>query len=176
LVGSLIVGAAGSEALFSTAGAAGSAGPEFEFAFEVRASLDPPLVVGPSAHGLRRIIPIIGGTVAGPKLSGSVLPGGADWQFVRPDGVLELEAKYTIQADDGALIMVNNWGLRHGPAEVMERLARGEPVDPASYYFRTAAKFEAPLGGAHEWLNKQIFLGVALREPNAAIIRFHAVV
>jgi hypothetical protein len=175
LVGSLAAGAAGG-AVAARAQAAETRVPRFEFAFEVRALIESALLVGPSAHGLRRIIPIAGGSVQGPKLKGRVLPGGADWQFVRPDGVLELEAKYTLQAEDGALIMVSNSGLRHGPPEIMARLAAGEPVDPSEYYFRTTARFEAPLGGPHEWLNKAIFLGVAEREPQAAIIRFYAVV
>ena len=175
LLGGLVTGAAGG-AVITGVRAAEPPGPRFEFAFQVKALIESPLVVGPSAHGLRRIIPISGGSVEGPRLRGRVLAGGADWQFVRPDGVLELEAKYTVQAEDGALIMVTNWGLRHGPPEVMQRLAGGQAVDPAEYYFRTTARFEAPLGGPHEWLNKAIFLGLAEREPQAAVIRFYAVI
>jgi Protein of unknown function (DUF3237) len=145
-----------------------------EFVFEVRAEVDPPLVIGPSSHGLRRVVPILGGSVRGPRLNGRVVPGGADWQYVRPDGVLSAEARYALEADDGTLVMVTNRGLRHGPADVIERLGRGEPVAPEAYYFRTAAEFEAPLG-PHDWLNKAIFVGIAAREARAAIIRFHRV-
>ncbi|HXC60149.1 MAG TPA: DUF3237 domain-containing protein [Steroidobacteraceae bacterium] len=145
-----------------------------EFVFEARVAVAPPLVVGESSHGLRRIVPILGGSVEGERLSGEVLPGGADWQYVRPDGVLSLEARYTIRAADGALIQVINRGLRHGPPEVMERIFRGEKVAAGEYYFRSVAEFEAPRG-PHEWLNKGIFIGMAERQRDAAIVRFHLV-
>ncbi len=143
-----------------------------EFVFEVIANVDKPLVVGQTSRGLRRVIPILGGTVAGPRLKGTILPGGADWQFVRPDGVLSLEARYTVKTEDGALISVINRGMRHGPPEIIDRITRGEPVAAGSYYFRTVAEFEAPLGPL-EWLNKGLFLGLAERRPDAAIVRFH---
>jgi hypothetical protein len=108
-------------------------------------------------------------------LQGEVLPGGADWQVVRPDGVLQLEARYTICAEDGTLIQVVNRGLRHGPAEVLERIFRGEVVSPDEYYFRSVAEFEAPAGGPHEWLNKRVFVGAAERRASEAIVAFHLV-
>jgi hypothetical protein len=145
-----------------------------EFVFEVSAHVDRPLVVGHTSHGLRRVVPILGGTVAGPRLNGTVLPGGADWQYVRADGVLALEARYTIRTADGTLIPVINRGMRHGPADVIERITRGEAVPPGSYYFRTVAEFEAPVGPL-DWLNKALFLGLAERRPDAAIVRFHLV-
>jgi hypothetical protein len=145
-----------------------------EHVFTVQVAVAPPLVIGESSRGMRRIIPILGGTCTGPRLQGEVLSGGADWQYVRPDGVLQLTARYTLRADDGALIQVVNRGLRHGPPEVMERMFRGEPVDPAAYYFRSVAEFEAPRG-PHEWLNKGIFVGLAERQRDAAIVRFHLV-
>ncbi|MBB6095800.1 hypothetical protein HNQ60_004691 [Povalibacter uvarum] len=158
-----------------TASAAESPASEVRsrFAFEARVSVSTPQVVGPSSHGLRRIVPITGGTFAGPRIEGTVVPGGADWQFVRPDGVLAIEAKYTLQAKDGALIMVTNRGMRHGPPDVIAKLARGESVDPQSYYFRTTAEFEAPLESEHAWLNRAIFIGVAERKADVAIIRFY---
>ena len=146
-----------------------------EFVFEARVRVDKPLVVGNGPHGLRRIVPITGGSVDGPRLTGRVLAGGADWQFVRPDGTLQIEAKYTLQTDDGVLIMVSNRGVRRGPKEVIDRLARGEPVNPALYYFRTSAEFEAPLGSKYAWLNDSVFVGVAERQANTAIIRFYEV-
>ena len=146
-----------------------------ELAFEARVTVQSPLVVGPSAHGLRRIVPITGGTFVGPGIRGRVVPGGADWQFVRPDGVLVVEARYTLQTSDSVLIMVTNRGLRRASQAVMERLGRGEPVDPSEYYFRTTAEFEAPLGSKYEWLNQSVFIGVAERRPDAAIIRFYRV-
>ena len=144
-----------------------------EFVFEVRAEVAAPRVIGPSSHGLRRVVPILGGTVKGPRFSGRVVPGGADWQYVRPDGVLSAEARYALEADDGTLVMVTNRGLRHGPAEVIERIARGEDVAATEYYFRTVAEIEAPLGSPHDWMNKALFIGIAERKAAAAIIRFH---
>jgi hypothetical protein len=146
-----------------------------EFAFQANVTVDKPLVVGPAQNGLRRIVPITGGTVTGPKLKGKVLPGGADWQFVRSDDTLSIEAKYTLQAEDGTLIMITNRGVRRGPKEVIEKLARGEAVDPSQYYFRTVAEFEAPTNSPHAWLNHSIFVGVAERQQSAAIIKFFEV-
>ena len=157
----------------STAATAEPGDVRSRFAFAASVNVDAPLVIGPSAHGLRRIVPIRGGEVTGPLLQGKVLPGGADWQFVRPDGVLQIEAKYTLQATDGALIMVTNRGLRHGPPDVIEKLARGEAVDPSLYYFRTSAELEAPLDSKHAWLNRALFIGIAQRTAAAAIIKFH---
>jgi len=170
----------GGSVLLTAMGTASAATPstptaQTRFAFEARVTVDTPLVVGESSRGLRRIVPITGGIVEGPRLNGRVLAGGADWQFVRPDGVLEVEAKYTLEASDGALIMVTNKGMRHGPKDVIDRLSRGEDVDPSQYYFRTAAQFEAPNDSKHAWLNRAVFVGIAERKARAAIIRFHEV-
>lgn len=146
-----------------------------DYVFEARVSVDKPLVVGDGPHGLRRVVPITGGSVEGPKLKGSVLPGGADWQFVRPDGTLQVEAKYTLKTEDGVLIMITNRGVRRGPKEVIDKLARGEAVDPSQYYFRTSAEFEAPTGSQYAWLNNSVFVGVAERQASAAVIRFFEV-
>ena len=146
---------------------------EMEFALEARVAVQTPLVVGQSSHGLRRVVPITGGTFEGPNIRGRVIAGGADWQFVRPDGVLAVEARYTLQTSDSVLIMVTNRGLRRAPQAVMERLGRGEPVQPSEYYFRTTAEFEAPIGSKYEWLNQSVFVGIAERRPDAAIIRFY---
>jgi hypothetical protein len=113
--------------------------------------------------------------VSGPRFTGRVVPGGADWQVVRPDGVLQIEAKYTLESNDGVLVMVTNRGMRHGPAAVIEKLTRGEVVDPSQYYFRTAAEFEAPTQSKYAWLNRALFIGVAERTPTAAIVRFYEV-
>jgi len=155
--------------------AAEPAAVQTEFAFEARVTVDPPLVVGQTSQGLRRVVPITGGTVNGPKFKGKVVPGGADWQYVRSDGVLEVLAKYTLQSDDGVLISVDNRGMRHASAAVMERLTKGENVPGNEYYFRTSATFEAPLGSKYEWLNRAVFIGVAERHPDAAVIRFYRV-
>jgi hypothetical protein len=145
------------------------------FAFEARVKVDKPIVVGESSHGMRRIVPILGGPVKGPLLNGQVIAGGADWQVVRLDGAWDIEARYTVQTDDGVLIMVNNRGVRYGRPEVMERLAKGEKVDPALIYCRTVATFEAPRGSKYEWMNHTLFIGSVERQPDAAIVRFYKV-
>src|SRR5438128_11143104 len=98
--------------------------------------------IGSVPHGARVIAPITGGTFEGPRLRGGVLPGGGDWTLLRSDGVLELDLRITLETDDGALIGVTSFGLRHGPPEVIAALARGESVDPSTYYFRTTPRFE----------------------------------
>jgi hypothetical protein len=108
-------------------------------------------------------------------LSGRVIPGGADWQFVRPDGVLDISAKYTLETSDGVLILVDNRGIRHAPPAVLERMSKGEMVPASEYYFRTSAQFEAPLGSKYEWMNRAVFVGVGERLPDAAVIRFYRV-
>lgn len=143
-----------------------------EFVFEARVQVAAPLIIGQSSHGLRRVIPILGGSVEGPRLRAVVLAGGADWQYVRPDGVLSLEARYTLQTADGSLISVTNRGMRHGPAEIIAKIARGETVPADAYYFRTVAEFEAPIGPL-DWLNKGLFLGIAERHADLAVVRFH---
>jgi hypothetical protein len=148
--------------------------PRLERLCRATVEIGAPLVVGDFPPGRRRIIPITGGRVEGPRLQGVVLPGGADWQIVRADGGAVLEARYTIRAVDGALIYVRNVGVRNGPPEALARLARGEPVDPADYYFRTTPRFEtgAP---AYAWLNDLVAVGSAVRRPDAVILDFYAV-
>jgi len=143
-----------------------------EFAFEATVTVAAPLEVGETPLGRRRVIHITGGRFAGPRLTGIVVPGGADWQIIRSDGVTELTAMYELKADDGTLIHVTNRGLRHGPTEVMQRLMRGEPVDPTSYYFRTVPVFEAP-SGPHDWLNRSIFVATGARSANDVKVRVY---
>jgi hypothetical protein len=129
-------------------------------------SLAPPQELGDAPAGRRRIINITGGSFRGARLSGRVLPGGADWQVIRVDGVAELDARYTVETDDGALVYVTNRGVRHGPAEVIRRLAAGEPVDPALYYMRTTPWFET--GDArYAWLNRIVCVATGARRATA---------
>ncbi len=145
-------------------------GAGLEFVFAAFVSIGKPLEVGPIAAGWRRIIPITGGQVAGPRLTGSVLPGGADWQVVLADGTAHLVARYTLQAADGTLISVVNRGIRRGPPEVLARLAAGEAVDPSQYYFRATPCFEvAP--GPHDWLMRSVFVATGERSPDHVAIR-----
>jgi len=124
-----------------------------------------PVEIGASALGLRRLIPITGGEARGPRLHGRILPGGADYQMLRRDGVTALEARYAIQTDDGALIYIENTGLRHGPAGAMERLQRGEEVDPNLFYFRTSPRFETA-AESYRWLTRHLFAAEGARRPD----------
>jgi len=129
-------------------------------------TLAPPQELGDSPLGRRRIIPITGGSFRGEKLAGRVLPGGADWQVIRADGVAELDARYTLETDDRALIYVRNFGYRHGPADVLQRLAAGEPVDTSLYYMRATPRFET---GAerYRWLNRIVCVATGARRAAA---------
>jgi hypothetical protein len=118
-----------------------------EFVFEARVTCDAIVVIGDSKQGKRQLIPITGGDFSGPAISGKVLPGGADWQLVRSDGVLELEARYTIQTGDGVNIGVCNRGIALSP-----------PLTE-TIYLRTVPEFTAPIDGPYAWLNKAIFVG-----------------
>ena len=129
-------------------------------------TLAPPQELGETPLGRRRIIAITGGSFRGEKLTGRVLPGGADWQIVRSDGVCELEARYTLETNDRALIYVRNRGFRHGPADILAKLAAGEPVDPSLYYMRTTPLFET---GAprYQWLNRIVCVASGARRAAA---------
>jgi Protein of unknown function (DUF3237) len=147
---------------------------QLERLFRAEVTLAPAQEVGAGPLGRRRIIPITGGEVSGARLSGRVLPGGADWQIVRPDGVAYLDARYTIETHDGALVYVRNLGYRHGPPEVVARLAAGEAVDPALYYMRTTPWFETG-DGRYAWLNRTVCVGNGERLADAVRIDFYAV-
>jgi hypothetical protein len=137
--------------------------PTLELVFTAEGKLGAPISIGPTFEGPRRIIPILEGSFEGPGIRGTFEPtGAADWQYTRGDGVTQAEATYAIRTDDGVLIQVQNFGLRHGPDAVMQRLAAGEDVDPAEYYFRTNPRFKAP-EGKYEWLNRYIFIASGAR-------------
>lgn len=148
--------------------------PQLEFIFAADVTVDAPLDGGNVGKGTRRFVPIAGGEVSGPKVRGEVLRGGGDWQVIRDDGVAELEARYTLQTDDGALIFVRNYGLRHGPPQVIAALAAGQAVDHASYYFRGATFFETS-AAQYVWLTKQIIICVGEREPARVRLKFYQV-
>ena len=148
--------------------------PPLDFAFALNVTVASTLELGDTHLGRRRVIAITGGTMTGPRLSGVVLPGGADWQVIRPDGVAELEARYTLRAADGGLIAIVNRGLRHGPVAVMQRLLAGEPVDPGAYYFRCTPTFETA-APAHQWLTRTVFIGSGARHPDRVEIDVFAV-
>ena len=137
-------------------------------------TLATPQELGETPHGRRRVIAITGGSFRGERLAGRVLPGGADWQLVRADGVAELDARYTLETVDRSLIYVRNFGYRHGPADVMRRLMAGDPVDPSLYYMRTTPRFET---GAerYRWLNGLICVATGARRAAAVELEIFAV-
>ena len=134
----------------------------------------PPIDVGETPHGGRRIIPLLGGTFSGPRLNGRMIPGGADYQYWRSDGATEIHARYVLETDKGALIYVENTGIRHAPPEAMARLAAGQPVDPAVVYFRSVARLETSAKDL-AWLNRGIFLCSGARFPDRVLIRIFEV-
>jgi hypothetical protein len=134
--------------------------------FKAEITLAAPQELGDTPLGRRRIIGITGGRFSGERLSGRVLPGGADWQVIRADGVADLDARYTLETSDGVLIFVRNKGYRHGPAEVLKKLSLGEAVDPSLYYMRTTPSFET--GDArYSWLNRMVCVATGARRAAA---------
>jgi hypothetical protein len=148
--------------------------PKLTFAFEMHAMVGPPQDIGQVRGGRRRIVPITGGTFAGPGFRAKILPGGADWQTIQPDGFTDLDTRYTIQADSGGLVYVQNAGMRHAAPDVMEKLLAGQTVDPSLVYFRTVPRFETAAPDL-QWLTRAIFVGVGERYPTEVVIRFYKV-
>jgi hypothetical protein len=142
----------------------------FSLAIKVGAAI----VAGDFGHGARRIIPILGGEVRGKGIKGTIFPCGADFQTIRPSGLTELEAKYAFELDDGAIVYIENVGIRFGPKELMDRIAKGETVDPALIYFRSVPKFETGAEN-YRWLMENLFIGVGARYPDRVEIAVHQV-
>ncbi len=135
---------------------------EFELMCKLSVEVGPIVSLGPGPLGERRVIEITGGSFEGPQMRGVVLGGGADWQIVRGDGVIDLDARYALKEERGGVIRVVSQGYRHGPPEVLAALGRGEDVDASKYFFRSIMRFET---GAPElaWLNKVIAVASAER-------------
>ncbi len=144
--------------------------PQLEFVCELTVALSKPLQVGETGSGNRRIIPLAGGSFKGPNMRGIILPGGADWQLVKKNGVAEIDARYTLQTDDSTLIYISNKGIRVASEEVMEKLSGGEAVDPNEYYFRTIPVFETA-NSKYDWLMKSVFIAKGIRNPGNVIIQ-----
>ena len=136
----------------------------------VRIIAAPPQKLGAVPQGTRLIVPVTGGDFEGPRLRGKILPGGGDWLLLRGDGVLELDLRITLETDDHALIYMTFQGLRHGPADAIAALGRGEVVDPARYYFRTVPRFETS-AETYAFLNRIIAVGVGETRPDGAVHR-----
>jgi hypothetical protein len=147
---------------------------ETQYAFTLRVALATPIDLG-EQHGMyRRLVPITGGAVEGPRLTGAVLPGGGDWQTATADGTTFVLAHYTLEASDGTPILVTNRGIRSGAPSVLAQLLDGKSVDPTLYYFRTTPRFEAP-DGPHGWLTRNMFVATAQRLTSQAIVDVHLV-
>jgi hypothetical protein len=144
------------------------------YVFTITAHIGDVTSAGDIGTGVRRIIPITGGEVKGRDVNGKVCAFGADFQIIRPNELIELEAKYAFQTDDGAVIYVENRGIRFGPVDLLQKLKRGEPVDPRPIYFRTVPKFET---GAekYRWLMESLFIGSAARHADRVVIDVHQV-
>ena len=141
----------------------------------LRVTVATPQSIGAVPHGTRRTVPLMGGEFEGPRLHGTVLPqGSGDWLLLRADGVLELDFRATLRTDDGALISMRSFGLRHGPPDVMAAIARGEVVDPAAYYFRTTPRFETA-HPAYKFLNHLVTVASGDRRAEGPIYAIHEV-
>lgn len=137
--------------------------------FTMNLNVEAPLTaLGDTQHGGRLIARVRGGTFEGERLSGTVHDGGGDWLLMRADGVMTLDVRITLETKDGALIYMTYRGMRHGPADVMEKLGKGEPVDPDSYYFRVAPSFETS-DSRYTWLNKMLAIASGHRLPSGPV-------
>jgi hypothetical protein len=145
-----------------------------KYVFSLAIEIGQPIVAGETGNGLRRIIPILGGKVFGGGMMGTIFPVGADFQIIRPNEFTELEAKYAFQLDDGAVVYIENVGVRFGPKELLRRIKQGEIVDPALIYFRSVPRFETGHDKYH-WLMEHLFIGVGARHPDRVEIDVHQV-
>jgi hypothetical protein len=149
--------------------------PSLMRVYRLEATLGEALDLGDVAQGHRRIVPLTGGRFTGPELNGTLVPGvSADWQIALPDGTALGDIRYTLRADGGALLYVQSRGVRHGTADVLARLARGEDVDAGDYTFRTSTRIETAAPEL-DWLNKGVFISVGGRLSGAVIYETYLV-
>ena len=149
--------------------------PRLRFVYRLEATVGQPLDLGEVAQGRRRIVPLTSGTFAGPEISGKLLPGAsADWQIVLADGTALGDIRYTLQTEAGDLLYVQSRGVRHGSAEILARLGRGEDVDAGEYTFRASTQIETA-APALDWLNKGVFIAVAGRQAGGVIYETYLV-
>jgi hypothetical protein len=150
--------------------------PKFEHAFSIAIELAGAHWVKPTSRGeVRAAVYPASGVISGPRLNGRVIPmSGGDYPLVRPNGVIDFDARYMLEADDGAIIYLQNRGYRWGSEEAMAKMSRNEPVEQHEYYMRTSPKFDAP-AGPHEWLTRHVFVGVAEKTPGANCIHYFVV-
>src|SRR4051812_9102975 len=145
-----------------------------KYVFSLAIKIGAPIVAGDIGWGTRRVIPVLGGEVRGPDMRGTILASRAGFQIIRPNGVTALEAKYAFQMDDGAIVYIENIGIRFGPKEALDRIARGEIVDPSLIYFRSVPKFETGSEN-YRWLMEHLFIGSGARHPDRVEIDVHQV-
>ena len=145
-----------------------------KYVFSLAIKVGTPIVAGDLGYGVRRVIAVLGGEVRGPGMKGTIFPVGADFQTIRPNGFTELEAKYAFEMDDGAVIYIENIGIRFGPKELLDRIAKGETVDPALIYFRSVPRFETGAEN-YRWLMENLFVGVGARYPDRVELDVHQV-
>jgi hypothetical protein len=149
--------------------------PHLTKVYRLEATLGQPLDLGAIAQSHRRIVPLTSGTLTGPEISGKLLPGAsADWQTILPDGTALGDIRYTLQTDRGDLLYVQSRGVRHGSAEVLARLGRGEDVDASEYTFRTSTQIETATPDL-DWLNKGVFISVGGRQATGVIYETYLV-
>jgi muconolactone delta-isomerase len=149
--------------------------PRLTPVYRLEATLGEPVDLGDTDHGRRRIVPLTGGSFTGPTITGRLLPGSsADWQTVLPDGTALGDIRYTLQTDGGDVLYVQSRGVRHGSAEVLARLARGEDVDPSEYTFRTSSQIETAATEL-DWLNQGVFVSVGGRQPSGVVYETYLV-
>ena len=147
---------------------------ETKYVFTITAHVGEVTTAGEIGHGVRRIIPITGGEVRGKNVNGKVCAFGADFQIIRPNELIELEAKYAFETDDGATVYVENRGIRFGPVELLQKLKRGEPVDPQLIYCRTVPRFETGHAN-YRWLMENLFVASVARHADRVVIDVHQV-
>jgi hypothetical protein len=145
-----------------------------KYVFSLAIKVGTPIVAGDLGYGVRRVIAVLGGEVRGPGIKGTIFPVGADFQTIRPNGFTELEAKYAFEMDDGAVVYIENIGIRFGPRELLDRIAKGETVDPALIYFRSVPRFETGAEN-YRWLMENLFVGVGARYPDRVELDVHQV-
>jgi hypothetical protein len=147
---------------------------ETKYVISLSIKVGTPIVAGDLGYGVRRVIAVLGGEVRGPGIKGTIFPVGADFQTIRPNGFTELEAKYAFEMDNGAVIYIENIGIRFGPKELLDRIAKGETVDPALIYFRSVPRFETGAQN-YRWLMENLFVGVGARYPDRVELDVHQV-
>ncbi|MDQ0675216.1 hypothetical protein QFZ36_002777 [Pseudarthrobacter siccitolerans] len=139
--------------------------PSLSFLARILVDVGEPVDIGRTPEGHRRIVPILGGTITGPGLQGTVLPGGADFQILRSSESTDLDARYALEIEDGSRIYVHNVAVRHGRAEDIDKLNQGQPVDASRIYFRCTPRLTTE-SSTWSWMNHTVFLGTGERLPN----------